>query len=760
MCPLVVVILVECCSGTGESRIRPRSRVRLDPGWLGGRRDDDRARRALDHHGAPQRRVPRGGLRADRVGRARGGAVHDQHALPRRRARRGPGRRRPRGSCARDACRPRACDSRARAPLLESLVTAGTPKASRPTLRGRRPARDPRGTPASTRRPRPRRAGNEVLQHVEVRLDRATIAPSLAADRRRGASYEGGWRTATAAPADLPLVAAAWDLLPPSPWFVHIWTGARPWRRRSSSTPATSGPLHPSRRGRHDPRRASPTRPRASGTPRAPGRQLAPDRHHHLTGARLERGVRCDTIGDAAHRSRRGDGSDLGGRAAAATRASNRRRSSVISGATDADDPRGVGVLEHLDRAVGGVAGDAERAGSATAWWWLELTRHRRRAVDARHERAGLGEGRAVLGERAGRLAVQRCRSPPTGGPGSSRPPLATAITCMPRQMPSTGRPWSRADRGRAGLGGVAVQARAVRGRACACGRTTRARRRRRPRARRRRASRGSASMLDSSVTGGITTTAAPESSSASTYARCSTTASTSHAPQPRARRSRTPRSPVACADHPRSACARSAARVSWGSDRDGRAAVAAASNWACGMTGWRGVVRWLPKVGGDVAEVRDDVHRPPRRRGRGARGRPRVGARRAGSDPGRPRGAGRACGRRVATPALRPRAVARGPRGRAALVDAGNGAGHRRAPRRGARSAGGHDARRPGRPGGASPRSRASCSSGPGRRRVHVHHAHAPHHLASSCPTSACSSPATCSATPSCPCPTATTPT
>ncbi|HET7902794.1 MAG TPA: thioesterase family protein [Candidatus Nanopelagicales bacterium] len=112
--------------------------------------------------------------------------------------------------------------------LLESLVTAGTPKshealredAGAPDL----PAWD--DLPRTEDSPFAAQPGNEVLRHVDVRLhpdDAPAIsggAPLARAVVRGRMAYRDG------SPADLFLASAAWDLLPPTPWFVHVWTGA------------------------------------------------------------------------------------------------------------------------------------------------------------------------------------------------------------------------------------------------------------------------------------------------------------------------------------------------------------------------------------------------------------------------------------------------------------------------------------------------------------------------------------------------------
>ncbi len=112
--------------------------------------------------------------------------------------------------------------------LLESLVTAGTPKAHA-ALREDAPPPDiapwddlrtPDDSPFASA------PGNEVLQHVEVRLDPGDASAVSGGAPLERAVVRGRMAYADGAPADLFLATAAWDLLPPSPWFVHIWTGA------------------------------------------------------------------------------------------------------------------------------------------------------------------------------------------------------------------------------------------------------------------------------------------------------------------------------------------------------------------------------------------------------------------------------------------------------------------------------------------------------------------------------------------------------
>jgi hypothetical protein len=109
--------------------------------------------------------------------------------------------------------------------LLESLVTVGAPEASAavldhapgPDLPSWEDCVDIGGAEAATA------PGMEVLRHVELRLhpdDGAALVGGAALDRavvRGRLAYRDG------SPADVFLVSAAWDLLPPTPWFAHVW---------------------------------------------------------------------------------------------------------------------------------------------------------------------------------------------------------------------------------------------------------------------------------------------------------------------------------------------------------------------------------------------------------------------------------------------------------------------------------------------------------------------------------------------------------
>lgn len=109
--------------------------------------------------------------------------------------------------------------------LLESLVTTGTPAPDPRSLEDvEAPAvpvwDDCVDSGASEFAAQP---GMEVLRHVELRLDPAqaqAIAGGAALER---AVVHGHLAYRDGSPADTFLVAAAWDLLPPTPWFVHFW---------------------------------------------------------------------------------------------------------------------------------------------------------------------------------------------------------------------------------------------------------------------------------------------------------------------------------------------------------------------------------------------------------------------------------------------------------------------------------------------------------------------------------------------------------
>lgn len=108
--------------------------------------------------------------------------------------------------------------------LLESLVTVGTPGLADPTLEDA-PAPDLPGWDACVDSGAPTAGvpGMEVLQHVELRLDPDDASALAGGPALPRAHVRGRLGYRDGSPADLPLVAAAWDLLPPSPWFAHVW---------------------------------------------------------------------------------------------------------------------------------------------------------------------------------------------------------------------------------------------------------------------------------------------------------------------------------------------------------------------------------------------------------------------------------------------------------------------------------------------------------------------------------------------------------
>ena len=108
--------------------------------------------------------------------------------------------------------------------LLESLVTVGTPGLVEPTLEHTEAPEIPSwGECIDAGASTVGMAGMEVLQHVELRLHpedatALTGGPALPHAYVRGRlAYRDG------IPADVFIAVAAWDLLPPSPWFAHIW---------------------------------------------------------------------------------------------------------------------------------------------------------------------------------------------------------------------------------------------------------------------------------------------------------------------------------------------------------------------------------------------------------------------------------------------------------------------------------------------------------------------------------------------------------
>jgi hypothetical protein len=108
--------------------------------------------------------------------------------------------------------------------LLESLVTVGTPAVDQPTLEhAALPDLPPWEECVDSGADLVDVAGMEVLRHVELRLhpgDGAALVGGPALDRAR---VRGRLAYRDGTDADLLLAAAAWDLLPPSPWFAHVW---------------------------------------------------------------------------------------------------------------------------------------------------------------------------------------------------------------------------------------------------------------------------------------------------------------------------------------------------------------------------------------------------------------------------------------------------------------------------------------------------------------------------------------------------------
>ena len=111
--------------------------------------------------------------------------------------------------------------------LLESLVTVGTPKAHE-ALREDAPVPDFPGWEDcvdSGSSPFAEQPGNDVLRHVELRLDPAHASAIAGGPPLEHAVVRGRIAYRDGGPADVFLATAAWDLLPPTPWFVHLWTG-------------------------------------------------------------------------------------------------------------------------------------------------------------------------------------------------------------------------------------------------------------------------------------------------------------------------------------------------------------------------------------------------------------------------------------------------------------------------------------------------------------------------------------------------------
>lgn len=112
--------------------------------------------------------------------------------------------------------------------LLESLVTTGTPKAHDALREDATPPDIPvwDDLPSADSTPFSAQPGNEVLAHVDLRLDPGDAAALSGGAPLDRAVARGRMVYRDGSPADLFLASAAWDLLPPTPWFVHVWTGA------------------------------------------------------------------------------------------------------------------------------------------------------------------------------------------------------------------------------------------------------------------------------------------------------------------------------------------------------------------------------------------------------------------------------------------------------------------------------------------------------------------------------------------------------
>lgn len=108
--------------------------------------------------------------------------------------------------------------------LLESLVTTGSPEGAAPLEHADVPDvpawDDCLDTGAHEAAAVP---GMEVLQHVELRLDPVHAQAIAGGAPLERAVVRGRLAYRDASPADVFLVSAAWDLLPPTPWFAHVW---------------------------------------------------------------------------------------------------------------------------------------------------------------------------------------------------------------------------------------------------------------------------------------------------------------------------------------------------------------------------------------------------------------------------------------------------------------------------------------------------------------------------------------------------------
>jgi acyl-coenzyme A thioesterase PaaI-like protein len=65
--------------------------------------------------------------------------------------------------------------------------------------------------------------GMEVLKHVELRLHPQHGQAIAGGPALEQAVVRGRLAYRDGSPADVFLVSAAWDLLPPTPWFAHVW---------------------------------------------------------------------------------------------------------------------------------------------------------------------------------------------------------------------------------------------------------------------------------------------------------------------------------------------------------------------------------------------------------------------------------------------------------------------------------------------------------------------------------------------------------
>jgi acyl-CoA thioesterase len=108
--------------------------------------------------------------------------------------------------------------------ILESMVTAGSPAdaaglehAAAPDLPSWDECLDTGAHEASDA------PGMEVLKHVELRLPPEHAQAIAGGPALQRAVVHGRLAYRDGRPADVFLVSAAWDLLPPTPWFAHVW---------------------------------------------------------------------------------------------------------------------------------------------------------------------------------------------------------------------------------------------------------------------------------------------------------------------------------------------------------------------------------------------------------------------------------------------------------------------------------------------------------------------------------------------------------